>query len=151
MEFQQLVDTKSIVREQLVRRQLSAADFKTNGTPETLAGKREDLRQAAKEFESIFLYQMVAAMRKTVGEGGLIDKGQGEKVFEGLLDEEWSKKLAGQSGDRGLAEAVYQQLSRSVGLESSPPPKRDERGFMRLVLPSDRPCLLYTSPSPRDS
>ena len=56
-------------------------------------------------------------MRKTVGEGGLLNKGNGEEIFEGMLDEEWSKKLAGKSGPGGLSEMLYRQLSVRLGLD----------------------------------
>ena len=80
---------------------------------------KESLRQVSTEFESIFLYQMVTAMRNTVGESTFIPKSNGQEIFEGMLDEEWSKKLAGHSGTAGLAELLYQQLSRQLGVEDS--------------------------------
>ena len=80
---------------------------------------QEALRQVSKEFESIFLYQMISAMRKTVGENGFLPKSHGQEIFEGMLDEEWSKKLAGTNGRAGLAELLYQQLSRQLGLEAT--------------------------------
>ncbi len=79
--------------------------------------RREGLRQAAKEFESVFMYQVVKAMRQTVPTGGLVEKGQGEEVFEGMLDEQWAKKLSARSGPSSLSEVIYRQLSRAAGLE----------------------------------
>jgi Rod binding domain-containing protein len=85
----------------------------------SMPDKREALRQAAKEFESIFAYQMVSAMRKTVssGEEGLINKGQGEKIFEGMLDEEWAKKMVSQNGSNSLGETIYRQMAMKLGWE----------------------------------
>ncbi len=79
--------------------------------------RRAALRQAAQEFESIFLYQVISAMRQTVPKGGLIEKGAGEEVFEGMLDEEWARKLAGRGGPGSLSEVLYRELSRAAGLE----------------------------------
>ncbi|MCC7262323.1 MAG: rod-binding protein [Candidatus Latescibacteria bacterium] len=79
--------------------------------------RREGLRQAAKEFESVFMYQVVKAMRATVPKDGLIEKGEGEEMFEGMLDEEWSKKLSARGGPSSLSEVLYRQLSRAAGLE----------------------------------
>lgn len=42
--------------------------------------RREGLRQAAKEFESVFMYQVVKAMRQTVPTGGLVEKGDRKSV-----------------------------------------------------------------------
>ena len=78
---------------------------------------REGLRAASKEFEAIFVYQMISAMRQTIGENSMMPKSNGEEIFEGMLDEEWSKKLAGTNGPGGLAEILYRQLSRQMGLE----------------------------------
>ncbi|MEW6749567.1 MAG: rod-binding protein [Candidatus Latescibacterota bacterium] len=91
--------------------------------------REQALRQVAQEFEAILLHQMVAAMRQTVGEGGLLPKGTGERIFEGMLDEEWARKLAGRGGPAGLAEVLYRQLSetqvpRPTGAPSSSSPAR---------------------------
>lgn len=78
---------------------------------------RAALREASQEFEAVFINQLVAAMRKTVGESGLIEKSNAEKMFEGLLDEEWSRQLAGRHGQGGVSELIYRQLSRRMGLD----------------------------------
>lgn len=79
--------------------------------------RRAALRQASRQFEAVFINQMISAMRKTVGEGGLIDKSNGQDIFEGMLDEEWSKKLANKAGPNSLSEILYRQLSARLGLE----------------------------------
>ncbi|MFH1567311.1 MAG: rod-binding protein [Gemmatimonadota bacterium] len=90
------------------------------GRPQTREGARTALRTATSEFEAVFLNQMVAAMRRTVGEGGLVRKSNAEKIFEGMLDEEWSRKLAATSGHGSLGAILYEQLSRRMGLEDDP-------------------------------
>lgn len=81
---------------------------------------RQALRGAAKEFEAVFMNQLVSAMRKTVGESELIKKSQGEKMFEGMLDEQWARGLAGRHGPSGLSEMIYRQLSRQMGIDVDP-------------------------------
>ena len=103
-----------------------------SGPVDGRAEAREELRTATKEFEAIFLYQMISAMRKTIGDGGLIEKSNGEEIFEGMLDEEWSRKLAGRHGSRGLAEVLYQQLSRQMGLEEDGPAAEPGPGHIQL-------------------
>lgn len=83
---------------------------------------RQALRTAAQEFEGVFMNQLVSAMRKTVGDGGLIQKSQGEKMFEGMLDEQWARGLAGRHGPGGLSEMIYRQLSRQMGLDDEVDP-----------------------------
>jgi Rod binding domain-containing protein len=62
-----------------------------------------------------------------------VKKSQGEKIFEGMLDEEWGKKLANQNTHNSLGELLYRQMSRNLGLEDEKIPARDEKGFMELT------------------
>ena len=82
---------------------------------------RKALRDVSIEFEAVFMNQLVSAMRKTVGESGLIHKSEGQKVFEAMLDEEWARALAGRHGPSGFSEMIYRQLSRQMDLEDEPP------------------------------
>ena len=101
------------------------------GTPEE---KRAALRKAAREFEAVFLYQMISAMRKTVGDGGLTEKSNARRIFESMLDEEWARKLAGKEGNGSLSDLLYRQLSRSMGLEEEDAtPTRNAEDFLRSL------------------
>jgi len=71
------------------------------------------LKNACLEFESIFIYQMLSAMRSTVPENELIPEGQGEKVFKTMLDQEYSSQMS-KAGGIGLADILYKQLSRET-------------------------------------
>ena len=108
----------------------------------TMEEQRTALRQAARQFEAVFINQMISAMRKTVGEGGLIDKSNGQDIFEGMLDEEWSKKLANKAGPNSLSEILYRQLSVRLGLDEktidpahSKPSGKDSVSTLRGALP----------------
>ena len=87
-------------------------------TPEE---QRTALKDAAQDLKSVFVYQMLAAMRKTITSGGLIEKNNGERIFESMLDEEWAKKLASKSGPNSISEMLYRQLRRQYGLEEIGP------------------------------
>jgi flagellar protein FlgJ len=69
----------------------------------------QKLKDACKQFESLFLYQMLQKMRDTVPTGGFIGDSQGEKIFRSLLDEEMTKEMSN-AGGLGLAEMLYQQM-----------------------------------------
>jgi Rod binding domain-containing protein len=69
------------------------------------------LRKAARDFESVFVAQVLKQMRETVHKEELFHGGPGEDLFEGLLDEEISKRIAGQ-GSMGVGELLYRDLSR---------------------------------------
>jgi flagellar protein FlgJ len=72
------------------------------------------LHAVAKQFEGIFMNQLVSEMRKTVTRSGLIPESHAEKVYQGMLDGEYATKVA-DSAQLGLAKMIYQQLLRSSG------------------------------------
>ena len=71
------------------------------------------LREVSEEFESLLINQMVDAMRKTLSKDRLYGGGLSEDIFQGMLDDEYSKIMA-QNENFGLAEKVYEQLSRFI-------------------------------------
>lgn len=109
---------------------------------------RQALRSVAKEFESVFLLQLVTAMRKTVGDGGLVEKGNAERVFEGMLDEEWSRRLAGRHGPSGLSEILYRQLSRQLGLDKEAAGGTAEAVSRAPATPAPHPLLQLPATAP---
>ena len=70
----------------------------------------EKLLQACRDFEALFVKQMLNAMRKTVNKSGLIDGGMAEEIFEDMLYDEYAKKMTKTAGV-GLAETLYRELS----------------------------------------
>ena len=84
----------------------------TNPTDPGLKPKdREDkeLKQACKDFESVFTYQLLKSMRRTIEKCDLFHGGQGEDIYESMLDQELAKDLAG-AGSSSLGNLLYQQL-----------------------------------------
>lgn len=109
----------------------------------TLEERRQGLQKASKEFEAIFIRQMISSMRKTVGEGGLLNKSNGQKIFEDMLDEEWAKKLSSRGGKGSLSDILYRQLSRQMGLaEAEHGPQEGEKvDFAKLVPGTGTPPI----------
>jgi len=69
------------------------------------------LYQACQDFESLFIKQMLDVMRKTIHrEDDLLNGGLTQDVFEGMLYDEYAKKMA-QTAGFGLAETIYRQVS----------------------------------------
>ncbi len=83
--------------------------------PPELKGVSDDvkLREAANEFEAIFIQQMLKTMRKTSIESDLIPKSEGEKLFQSMLDEKYSK-ISAESGSLGLGDMIYKQLKTNI-------------------------------------
>jgi flagellar protein FlgJ len=69
------------------------------------------LRKAAEDFEAVFLALTLKQMRSTIQKDELFNGGMGEDVFTEMLDEELAKKTAS-TGHTGIAELLFQQLSR---------------------------------------
>lgn len=68
------------------------------------------LRQAAHEFESLLVHQMMKAMRKTVPtEGGLTGDSFAHGVYTDMLDERYAG-VVGEQGGLGLADMIVAQL-----------------------------------------
>ena len=72
-----------------------------------------NLREASQEFESLFISQMMAAMRSTVPESNLMGSSGGEKIFRQMLDQEYARNVS-RGGGFGLGEMLYRELNRDV-------------------------------------
>lgn len=70
------------------------------------------LKEASQEFEAYFVNTLLKVMRNTIQEGGLVEKSQARGTFEGMLDEEMSKKIA-KGGGIGLADMIYQNMLKA--------------------------------------
>ena len=78
-------------------------------------------REAAKQFESLFMREMIKSMREATMKSGLLDSAQGDLGTD-LLDQQLSVQMSGQPG--GLSEAIARQLSQLMGggdVNLSPP------------------------------
>ena len=69
------------------------------------------LRQAAEDFEAVFMAQMLAPMLETVSSDGLFGGGPGEDIYRSLMAEEYGKAIA-RSGGVGIADQVERELLR---------------------------------------
>ena len=72
------------------------------------------LHQACQDMEALFVYKMLQQMRATIPDGGYLTAGSAEKIYRDMLDEEYSKVIAGSRSSFGLAEMLYQQLKRDI-------------------------------------
>ena len=75
------------------------------------AGKEGDkatLKEAAKQFESLFMRELIKSMREATMKSGLTDN-EGADLGTDLLDQQFAVQLSGLPG--GLSEAIERQLS----------------------------------------
>jgi len=84
------------------------------------ADPRGTVREAAKQFESLFMNELMKSMRSTTlkseGEG----EGAGASLSTEMLDQQYATRLSGQPG--GLSELIARQLERQMGLTPGPIP-----------------------------
>jgi flagellar protein FlgJ len=89
---------------------------KLNNLKNELRLKKEDdlkLKEVCEEFESMLVKIMLGSMRKTVNrDNSLVNKNMGEDIFEDMLYDEYSKKMA-KTADFGVANLLYKQLISS--------------------------------------
>ena len=94
------------------------------------------LKKACRDFEAIFIQQMLKAMRQTVQESDLFGKGSEKETFQSLFDEEWSKSLA-QQGGIGIGKMLYRQVlspeekKNLLSVDDQEPPKSREINLRR--------------------
>ena len=68
-------------------------------------------KEAAKQFESLFMREMIKSMREATMKSGLLDSAQGDLGAD-LLDQQLSVQMSGQPG--GLSEAISRQLAQQL-------------------------------------
>lgn len=91
---------------------LSAATTK----PDPAAAKARDLQQlrdSTREFEALFINEMFKAMRRTIPDGGLIEKNISEDILREMMDLEIARQASSGEG-LGIAEAMFEQLRHLV-------------------------------------
>ena len=71
------------------------------------------IKQAAKDFETIFLQMMLKEMRNTIHKSGLMGNSQATDMFQSMQDEQISRQLAS-AGGIGIGSMVYGQLQKAV-------------------------------------
>src|SRR5574343_1386582 len=80
------------------------------------------IKAAAKQFEGLFLQQVMKTMREASPQGGLMDSEQ-TKTYQSLLDQQMTTSIA-QGKGVGLADQLAKQLMRG----KSDPPSDEEVG-----------------------
>ncbi|MBX3633858.1 MAG: flagellar assembly peptidoglycan hydrolase FlgJ [Rubrivivax sp.] len=77
------------------------------------------VREAARQFEALFMQELVKSMRATTLASGMLDNA-GSQMGEQMLDTQFAGALAGRPG--GLSDAIMRQLERQMGLAPGPIP-----------------------------
>lgn len=78
---------------------------------------REAVRQAAEQFEALFMRQLLKTMRASIPENSLTN-GPGGKMAREMLDDQLTASIVGQPG--GLSETLIKHLSRYIPGDQEP-------------------------------
>ncbi|HMW51455.1 MAG TPA: flagellar assembly peptidoglycan hydrolase FlgJ [Rhodocyclaceae bacterium] len=91
--------------------QINALDPRTLGNLQRLAKENspEAAREAAKQFEGLFLQQVLKSMRDASPKNGLFDSEE-SRMYQGMLDQQLALQLASRGGGVGLAKVIERQL-----------------------------------------
>lgn len=90
-----------------------AADARSLDVLKLAAGSSDPkaVREAARQFESLFMRELIKSMREATMKSGLMDS-DGEKLGADLLDQQFAVQLAGMPG--GLTDAITRQLTQQM-------------------------------------
>jgi len=115
------ISSQTSILPQMEQSRLSQlSDLASPGTSKT----NKQLKSLSKQFESIFVHQLLKSMRSTVQKAGLFDS-HATNMYESLHDEEIAKLMTEQKGI-GLADVIYRDLAR---LEAKVKKARSEIGI----------------------
>lgn len=78
------------------------------------------LKKAAKEFESLFIFEMLKAMRKTVPEDGLFQGITGKDTYMTIVDQQLASAMAEQGGI-GLADILLKHMEPGIATNHKMP------------------------------
>ena len=110
---------------------LAALRTRANADPKTA------VREVAKQFEALFMQELMKSMRAATLSSGMLDN-EGSKLGTDLLDQQFATQMTGLPG--GLSGAIERQLQRQMGLtpESTALPVANPLQSERAVRIPDR-------------
>lgn len=76
------------------------------------------IKETAKQFESLFMRELIKSMREATAKSGMLDSAGGDLATD-MFDQQMSVQLSGQPG--GLSDIIALQLSRQMGLNTQTP------------------------------
>lgn len=97
-----------------------AADARALNNLKLQAGQNTPaaIKEAAKQFESLFMRELIKSMREATMKSGLLDSAGGDLGAD-LLDQQFAVQMSGMPG--GLSALIAKQLSRQITAPESDP------------------------------
>jgi len=88
---------------------ITALPLRSDTGPTEAEAKKAAAREAAEQFESVFLAQMMAPMFEGLGEDELFGGGPSTKIYRSMMVQEYGKAIA-RTGGVGIADAVEREI-----------------------------------------
>lgn len=95
------------------------------------------VKEAAKQFESLFMQELMKSMRQATMSSGMLDN-SGTQLGTEMLDTEFAGKMTGMKG--GLADAIARQLERQMGIAAEAATARPVVNRVSQTTPLRRPA-----------
>ncbi len=108
-------------------------------------------KEAARQFESLFMREMIKSMREATMKSGLLDGAHGDLGAD-LLDQQLSVQMSGLPG--GLSETIARQLAQAMGVQpaaSGTPSTLSLGGVRQTTTPSTSQATTTPAPAGRDA
>lgn len=90
---------------------ITAALSRVQASPAETAVSLKQARQAAEDFEALFIAEMLSPVFESLETDGLFGGGQGEKIYRSLMVQEYGKAIA-KAGGIGIADTVQREILR---------------------------------------
>lgn len=105
------IDNQSVYRMNSPINNLNNMNFKNIPAQD----KDEKLKEAAKDFEAVFIHQFMETIDKTVERSDFLRGGNSENTFRSMLNQEIAKNTASSpSTSFGIAEQIYRQMKDRI-------------------------------------
>ncbi len=123
-----------------------AADARSLNALKLQAGQNSAsaIKEAAKQFESLFMRELIKSMREATMKSGLFDSAGGDLSAD-MLDQQLSVQMSGMPG--GLSEQIARQLSQRIAGDAAPPAPMTAPGAGAAPTPSESLGNLHPSGS----
>lgn len=112
------------------------------------ADPKAAIKEAAKQFEALFMQEIMKSMRQATLASGMLDN-PGTQLGTEMLDTQFANQMTGQRG--GLGEVIARQLERQMGLPAAPaaPVAAPQRPAQALSAPRNDAAFSQTNGSAR--
>ncbi len=132
--------------------QALSADVQSLGALKLEAGKnsKSAIKETAKQFESLFMRELIKSMREATMKSGMLDSPGGDLGTD-LLDQQFAVQMSGKAG--GLSDLIEQQLTRQMGTPPAGASQTSQTSRSTAVSPSSAPssAISKTSRAPSES